>query len=198
MSSRHARTNYILYNRLANEGGSGSYECSAPNGGTTYVIGNVIEQSQNGQNGIIIDYDSEYNAPGQTPNPDQHLYVINNTVINNRTSTSWWVRNADSTNPPALVENNIFQGPASTTWWGPSNRVNNWITTDAHLVSPSTLDCHLTASSTGAIDLGLVPDPSTGIDGFSLIPDSEYQHPCDYVSRPTDGTIDIGAYEYSN
>lgn len=74
-----ALVNYILYNRLTDEGGNGSYECSAPQGGTTYVIGNEIEQSSATGNSTIIDYASE----GMV-NPDSHLYVVNNSVVNDR------------------------------------------------------------------------------------------------------------------
>ena len=36
-----AATNYILYNRLTEQTGTGSYELDLPNGGLSYVIGNV-------------------------------------------------------------------------------------------------------------------------------------------------------------
>jgi hypothetical protein len=46
-----ALINYILYNRLSDElTGTSSYELDLPSGGTSYVIGNVIEQGPNSQN----------------------------------------------------------------------------------------------------------------------------------------------------
>src|SRR5262249_25776053 len=44
-----ALVNYILYNRLSSEAtGTTSYELDLPDGGTSYVIGNVIEQGPQG------------------------------------------------------------------------------------------------------------------------------------------------------
>ncbi len=50
-------------------------------------------------------------------------------------------------------------------------------------------DWHLTSSS---------PCRDAGREGLSVVPDKEYAHPCSYTSRPADGSIDIGAYEYSS
>jgi len=41
-----AAVNYVLYNRLTGENGTDSYEVDLPNGGTSYVIGNLIQQVQ--------------------------------------------------------------------------------------------------------------------------------------------------------
>ncbi len=180
-----ALKNYILYNRLGNEGGSGSYECSACQGGTTYIIGNQIEQSATTGNSTIIDYASE----GEV-NPDSHLYVVNNTVVNNR-STCIFVNNHATTD--ALLQNNIFQG-SGTVLSGPGTQTTNWVTSNAYLANPSIYDYHLTASSTGAINQGTTP--GTGIDDFDMDPTNQYVHACDTESRPVVGTIDIGAYEY--
>jgi hypothetical protein len=46
--------NYILYNRLTGETGTDSYETDVPNGGTTYFIGNQIQQGANTGNSIIL------------------------------------------------------------------------------------------------------------------------------------------------
>jgi hypothetical protein len=181
-----AKVNYILYNRIGNEGGNGSYEVNVCNGGTTYIIGNQIEQSSTGGNGTIIDYASE----GAT-NPDQHLYVVNNTIVNSRGGTVYFVRNYSTTS--ALLQNNIFQG-SGTVLNGPGTQTTNWATSNAYLQSPSTYDYHLTASSTGAINAGTTP--GTGINGFNMNPTLNYHHLCAYGNRPVSGTIDIGAYEY--
>jgi hypothetical protein len=182
-----AKVNYILYNRLGNEGGTGSYECSACQGGTTYVIGNQIEQSPTTGNAVIIDYASE----GML-NPDSHLYVVNNTVVNSQSlHTPVFVYNHSTVT--ALVQNNIFQGPGAAVS-GPATQVTNWATTNAYLADPANYDFHLTASSTGAINLGTTP--GTGINGFDMNPIYQYVHPCSYQTRTPIGTIDIGSYEY--
>ena len=38
--------------------------------------------------------------------------------------------------------------------------------------------------------------PGTSQTGYSLTPTQQYVHPRTYQARPTNGTIDIGAYEY--
>ncbi len=177
--------NYILYNRIGNEGGNGSYEVDVPQGGTTYIIGNQIEQSSTSSNSRIITYAEE-----STANPDQHLYVVNNTIVNNMSSGTF-VNNGSGVS--ALLENNIFQG-TGTVLSGSGTQTTNWATSNAYLVSPSTYDFHLTSGSTGALDLGTTP--GTGINGFNMNPTLQYVHPCSYQSRSPVGTIDIGAYEY--
>jgi len=179
-----AQVNYILYNRIMNQDGPGNYEIDIPNGGTTYIIGNIIQQSPDGTNSGIITYAVE----GAT-NPDQHLYVVNNTIVNER-SAGTFVRNASTTE--CLVRNNIFQGPG-TVLDGPGVLIDNWITDNAYLRDPGNYDYHLTADSIGAIDAG--SDPGYGL-GYPLTPIYQYLHPCNYEDRPSDGILDIGAYEY--
>ena len=180
-----AKINYVLYNRLTNETGTASMEADFPNGGTTYVIGNLIHQGVNGSNGTSITYGAE----GVT-NPTSDLHVVNNTFVNNRSATSIAVNNYATTY--AQVQNNIIQGYV-TTYLGNCTLTTNWVTTNAYLADPANYDYHLTASSTGAINLG--SDPGSA-NGFSLTPVYQYVHPCSYQTRPIYGVIDIGAYEY--
>ncbi|HUW83580.1 MAG TPA: dockerin type I domain-containing protein [Phycisphaerae bacterium] len=180
-----ARVNYIEYNRITNETGNASYEINIPNGGTSYIIGNMVEQGPYSQNSSIISYAEE-----GASNPDQHLYVINNTIVNNRGSGTF-VRNASAVD--CLLQNNIFQG-AGTILNGLGTQVTNWVTSNAYLADGPNYDYHLTASSTGAIDAG--SDPGLGL-GYSLTPVYEYLHPTDRQSRPSDAMLDIGAYEFA-
>ncbi|HUW84801.1 MAG TPA: Calx-beta domain-containing protein [Phycisphaerae bacterium] len=179
-----AQVNYIECNRLTNEDGNASYEVHIPNGGTSYVIGNLIHQGSDVSNGGIIAYADE----GAT-NPDQHLYVVSNTIVNDRSSCTF-VRNASTTD--CLLQNNIFQG-SGTVLDGPGTQVTNWVTINASLADPGNYDYHLTAGSTGAIDQG--GDPGIGM-GYSLTPVYQYVHPIDRETRPSDATLDIGCYEY--
>ncbi len=187
-----AGTNYILYNRIANEGGSGSYEVNIANGGTTYIIGNLIEQSPTSPNAIIIDYLSEGTHEN---NPDQHLYVVSNTIVNNRGNGTFVMNYSNTTN--ALLQNNIFQG-SGTVLNGRGVQISNWFTPNAYLADPANYDYRLTAASIGAIDMGSTPSPSSGANGFSLLPAFQYVHLAGSEARPDDGVIDIGAYEYVN
>ena len=180
-----AQVNYILYNRLGDEGGAGDYEIDISNGGTSYVIGNQINQGPSATNGGMITYAAEGGS-----NPDQHLYVVNNTLVNTR-SAGTFVNNSSTTS--ALLENNIFQG-VGTVLSGLGTQTTNWATSNAYLADPANYDYHLTVNSTGAINMGTTP--GTGINGFNMNPTYQYVHPCSYQTRTPIGTIDIGSYEY--
>ena len=60
-------------------------------------------------------------------NPDSHLYVVNNTVVNNRSSGTFV--NNDST-ATALLQNDVFQGTGAVLV-GAGNPTTNWATTNA-------------------------------------------------------------------
>ncbi len=119
-----------------------------------------------------------------------HLYVVNNTIVNNRGS-GVFVNNASNTS--ALLENNVFQG-SGTLVNGPNTQTTNWVTSNAYLAAPSNYYFELTASSSGALDSGTAP--GTGVDSFDMTPTQQYVHPLMHQDRPTNGTIDIGAFEY--
>ncbi len=178
-----AYANYILYNRITDETGTtASYEIDIPNGGTSYVIGNLIEQAATSQNPNIVTTGEE-----GTTNPDQHFYFVNNTVVNDLGSGTF-VNVASGTT--ALVENNVFRGkgtlPTGTTNWDDTQG-------DPMLASESTYDYHLLAGSP-CVDKGTAP--GTGLNSQSLAPDHEYVHPASTEGRAVAGAaIDIGAYE---
>ena len=177
-----AKVNAILFNRIGNEGGNGMYEIQAARGGTTWIIGNQVEQSPAGSNAVVIDYGSE------GASPDMHLYVVNNTIVNNRT-TGTFVNNAGTMG--AQLQNNIFQG-AGTVLAGPGTQTANWATNNANLRDPAHYDFRLTPSSTGATNAGALPGTAGGL---SLVPAYQYVHPCSYGNRPAGSPIDIGAYK---
>lgn len=73
-----AAYNYIAYNRLTDEaGGFASYELEFPNGGLTYIIGNIIEQSNSAENSTLISYGAEKYIW-----PKNNLYLSSNTLVN--------------------------------------------------------------------------------------------------------------------
>lgn len=193
-----ANTNYILYNLLSSENGTGSRELQLAQGGTAYVIGNVIQQGPNSHNGEIISYGGE----GTNPNP--YLYIVNNTVINLREdgTSAFLTKNNSTATGTALLQNNIFLGFGGETLiagsgGGAVTQITNWVTTkvDAHLLDVANHDYHLTAASTGAINMGTAP--GTGFNSVALSPLLQYVHLTASESRPTNGAIDIGAYEYA-
>ena len=199
-----AKVNNILYNRISNETGSASRELQLANGGPSFVIGNVIYQG-NGGNSQIITYGDEYNiSPYANPNP--YLYIVNNTIVNQRDNGAQFIYVAD-TAATVLIQNNIFAMTGygnETILSGPGSQVTNWqtISTNAGFANQAGFDYHLTPASTGAINagtapgMGFTPNSSPATFTYPLTPIYQYIHPCNKEVRPTSGTIDIGAYEY--
>jgi len=182
-----AGVNYILYNRLTGEKGTDSYEIDVPNGGTTYVIGNLIQQGPNTDNSTILNYLEEgLNAR----NPGMDLYVVNNTFVNQRPAGGTFVR-VDSRALPPVIQNNIFAGPGTLT-----NRSDAVLTTnfvgDPLLVDLNNFDYHLTAASP-AINAGTQPGTANDVP---LEPLYQYVQPACGEHRVPEGIIDIGAYEF--
>ena len=82
----------IAYNRFsqARAGstaiGKPSYEIDLPNAGTSYVIGNVIQQPASNSNPTMLAYGEE-----GASNPGKNLYVVNNTFLNDDTAHGTFV-----------------------------------------------------------------------------------------------------------
>jgi len=76
-----AAANYILYNRIGNETtGNASREIDLPNGGLAIIMGNQIQQGANSTNSNLVGFGME-----GLSNPAPHeCYLINNTLVNNR------------------------------------------------------------------------------------------------------------------
>jgi hypothetical protein len=180
-----ARENYILYNRIMDEAtGNSSYAIDIPNGGLTYIIGNLVQQGPNTDNSAIIAYGAEGLSSGRTHN----LYVINNTSVNDYGSGQH-INIAGGTSYASVV-NNLFIGGGSV----PSglNVTNNLVTSSPALMDINNYDYRLLSNSPTR-DAGI--NPGSG-DGYSLTPIYQYRHPSNKETRPTDDTLDIGAYEY--
>ena len=200
-----AAVNYILYNKIAQENGTSSYEINIPNGGTSYVIGNVIQEGPNAGNPTLLSYREE----GLTSNnPGQDLYVVNNTFVNQLGSSATFVVDR-ATTVGAFLENNIFYGGGtvtSQTTPTPTETTNYSVSNDpAMFVNINKYKFDLTASAgSPPIDSGTTPGLST--EGYALTPQYQYiQHgdqagnfECNQVRTIVNGTIDIGAYEYNN
>lgn len=180
-----ARENYILYNRIMDEvTGSSSYDIDIPDSGLAYIIGNLIQHGPAADNSTIVAYGAE-----SASNPIHELYVVNNTIVNDRGSGTFVSVRGGTT---AKIVNNIFSGNG-TVLAGPGTLVSNLVSNTPGLVNISGFDYRLTAAS-AARDAGT--DPGT-VNGFDLTPVLEYVHPTGQRARPLAGNVDIGAYEYS-
>lgn len=193
-----AKTNYILYNRIMDEAtGYSSRVIDLPNGGCSYLIGNLFHKGPNAQNSNMIGYGLEGISAGY----DTTLYCVNNTMVNARNPIGPFV--SLQTRCSTVLINNIFYGANEIVRGGRHRGNNNWVPvghngddslrqsvvgTDPRLVNMGNYDYHLDRSS-ACIDSGA--DPGSG-----LRPVHQYAHPCNREPRPTQGIIDIGSYEY--
>ena len=183
-----ARENRILYNRIMDEvDGRASYAIDLPNGGIAYIIGNLIQQGPLNENSTVLAY-----APEGLRHPKNELYVVNNTFVNDYANTSRFIAVPEGVAPVRVV-NNIFVGIGALV-----NRQvemqSNLSVNDAGLVDRSGFDYRLRKNSP-AINAG--SDPGSA-NGLKLVPEWHYVHPLRRAVRTiVDGTIDIGAYEFT-
>ena len=181
-----AQENYILYNRLTDEvGGAASYEVDVPQGGLTFLIGNVIEQSGTTQNPTLIAYAEE-----GAKNTTNRLFLSHNTLVNDRNGGTFLFNAAVE---PAVLINNLFIGTGTLTS-GAASLTNNLTLDRSQVMNAPAYDVHLTATAK-AIDWGDAPGVQ---DGFDLAPGFEYVHPMTGLPRPVIGALDVGAYECSD
>jgi len=179
-----SQKNFILYNRIWDGAdGTASMEIDLPNGGTSYVIGNLIQQGPASENSTILNYGAE-----GLSNTGKDLYVVNNTLVNDRTGGGTFV--SIRTGGSAKIANNIFAGPGSA-FSGAADTSANWIGNDPGFLDRQGYDYRLAATSP-AIDKGR--DPGTA-GNFPLLPVSQYVTNAQGMPRPTNGPMDIGAYE---
>ncbi len=189
-----ARVNYIFYNRLSNEAaGIASREIDLPNGGVSILIGNIIQQGSNSQNGNIIGYGLE----GLANAAPHEIYLINNTLVNERFAGSFLQANAGATY--LKVYNNVFAGPGTViNYSGPvasldslTNKVAGDIA-QVGFVNAAAYDYHV---STGSIAVNNGTNPGIAANGLDLNPVFEYLHPASFTNRILQSNIDIGSYE---
>ncbi len=179
-----AKENYILYNRIMDEeDGTSSYSINLPNGGTSYIIGNLLQQGPMNDNSTIISYGEE-----GLSNPGKDCYIVNNTIVNDHSKGTFIniAAGADS----ARVINNLFVGPGTNlNGVGVETTCMEGDSTD--LVDMAHFN-YLLRHGSDAIDAG--SNPGTA-NGYSLKPRYQYIHPASAKERKQIDVIDIGAYE---
>jgi hypothetical protein len=191
-----ARENWVLYNRIMDESdGSSSYAVDLPQGGRSYLIGNVIEQGPNTDNSSIVAYAAE-----NTDSGPQELYVVNNTLVNNRAAGGTFLLLRSGTT--VRIANNIFYGPGTPWSSGSVVTASNNFINPARDNAPgfrdtASYDFHLTAGSPsgagGVVDGGAPPGVSS--TGQDLTPGFQYLYDAHGEPRIVVGAIDVGAFE---
>ena len=179
-----AAINNIMYNRLSDEaGGEAGYELEFPNGGQSYVVGNIIEQSATTQNPAIVAVGLEgYRWPKNA------LYLINNTIIDDLPTKGVFLRTAPgmqlfkATNNLLVGERGhdmgIFSGDVkNATRQGDEGLKtdvrNNFGTAREEFAQAAQFDYRVREKSTLA---GKFQAPGNA-NGVDLTPRAEYAHP---------------------
>jgi hypothetical protein len=179
--------NYILYNRIADEqDGRASYAIDLPDGGLSFVMGNLIQQGPENDNRTIVAYGAE-----GYKNLLNELYFVSNTVVNDDPKGGRFVVIKPGADAVRVI-NNLFAGPGELLT-GKADSRGNLRATKADFVNPDKLD-YRPKSGTGAIGKGI--DAGSAY-GFSLRPSAEYRHPLGTGPRPSSGALDLGAHQHT-
>lgn len=181
-----ALRNTITYNRIMDENdGRSSYAIDLPNGGLSFVIGNVIQHGPAAENPTVVSYGAE-----GLKNPLNELYFVNNTVVNDRPGGGAFLfvrAGADATR----IVNNVLSGRGEVLS-GPGELSNNVVTARTDFIDPADFDYRLKA---GAAAIGRGVDPGSA-HGLELRPAAQYAHKAGKRPRGGSGKLDAGALAY--
>ena len=174
-----AADNVISYNLLYDGAGNASYAVDLNDPVSAQVVGNVIQQGAKGENWSQIQL-------GGSAKPGGGVWVVNNTVLNDRASGTFLFNNS-----PIQVQlrNNLLVGPMEMAK-GPARAADNVIGSYGFFVDPKKLDFRL-RPGVAAIDAGRPVEAGER----DVMPEFEYVHPTDRRKRATRGRPDAGAFE---
>lgn len=175
-----ARVSDIRYNLLYDgPQGEASYEIDLPNGGLAFVVGNIIGQSANTQNPVMVAYGAEGDAW-----PESALYLAHNTLLSDRHTGTLFLRTwADRLPPDAPIVgiNNLSVGLGSLTLVNGGDYRGNVPLPPGALEDPDTLDFR----PLGAQLLRHFTAPAGSVRGVSLQPEAEFALPIGTRPVPT-------------
>jgi len=178
-----AEENFILYNQIMDrENGSFVHAITFPDGDKSYVIGNSFHTR--GAGPLVLFAGESFTIIGSS------LSFVNNTVVYDQQSGNPFQINelADS----VKIYNNLFVGDVQLADANGELK-SNLITQNPAFVDRASFDYHLTYLS-NAIDEGI--DPGS-MNNFNLWPVLQYVPSLGSESRPVNGPLDVGAFEYS-
>jgi hypothetical protein len=162
-----AKVNRIEYNRITDERtGRASYELEFPNGGSAYVIGNIIQQSALTENEALVSFGAEGYRWS-----DNQLFLVNNTLVDDLPRGGVFVRVFPGANN-FTAYNNLFIGEA-TLPDVPGRLAGNIKVTREDLSATASFDYRLRRNTS---HVGRALEPGTD-NGVSLRPSREYRHP---------------------
>jgi hypothetical protein len=183
-----AALNMITCNRITDENdgqSQASYELDFPSGGQAVVTGNIIQQSKNTENPIIISFAKE----GFNHYTDNELYLCYNTVVNSRTQNDLVVNAPVSPSIRIVAYNNLLSG---NTYFNPQIQLyadeGNVLFKQGDLnddYSP-TIQAYNEWNSKVEPDIDNSLSTALKTMGISLIPAMEYKHPLEV--KPFAGT----------
>ena len=179
-----AHRNEILYNRIVDElEGRSSYAIESPDGGLSYVIGNVLQQGPLTENDAIVAYGAE-----GLKNPINELYVVNNTLVNDLPNGGRFIFAREGR---VWAMNNVWAGPGEELYGGATAELrNNLQVKPSDFVAPAEFDYRLRPGSV-AIGRGIDPGQARG---FDLRPIAKYVHKVQGRSRARMEQLDLGAF----
>ncbi|MDE2454826.1 MAG: right-handed parallel beta-helix repeat-containing protein [Burkholderiales bacterium] len=178
-----ARETRLLYN-LIDDGptGQASYEVDLPDAGQAWLIGNVIGQSPQSRNPVVVAYGAE------SRNWDKNaLYLAHNTLISRGWIPAWFLRVFRDHLPaatPVVAVNNLVIGPGVFSWGARGDFEGNSHSWSSSLVDLDTMALEIAPDSRLR---GSGIDPSR-IDGQDLSPKAEFTPPV--------GTRPLGALSH--
>jgi len=216
-----SRTSTVEYNLI--EPGSSGAGCAVsfcgwddsemPDvGQTATMTGNIVTKNGGGNTWLFINNIrmADGGNPGQTS--PGYLYLYNNTFY---TVSHTGPMLADDEVSIIAAHNNIFHTTSCTNMYdqvdganGPGQVLtsyNNWV--KSTISRPAAFTSTVTGTAPGVVNAATSGGDwhltsgsqciNAGRNGLSVVPNKEYAHPMNYTTRTSDGSIDIGAYEYT-
>ncbi len=195
-----AETSLIVANRIMDEAdGTASYEIDLPNGGTGFVLGNVMQKGSRADNSTAVAFAME----GAT-NATQALYVVGNTIVFDRPGGVFVRSRAPM---KSVILNNILVGSGDVAQ-GDADIRGNLLASDGRrapslpsssdernnrkgdpkFVDARTFDYRPTDAAAIAGGVAAMP-----VGAQSLLPTEAYLHPLQLQPRPRGTDIELGA-----
>lgn len=191
-----ANVNIILYNHISNENTVDSRTIDLPNGGTTIIMGNIIEQGIHSANNNLLGYGLE----GLSNTSSNSLYIVNNTFINKKNIGNF-VQIQDGIDT-LYMKNNILAGIGSypysyghSKYLDTTNNLSSIDVADFKFKNSARREYFLNQNSI-AINRGVFI--SKKVLAYELISTRIYYDTCFVKPRTSDDRVDVGAYEYDS